>query len=113
MHVAASNGEADAIRILVAAGAALEATPNRNKATPLHAAAGKGFVEAIEALLAAGASLEARTSAGATPMALALENGHVEAQHTLRSHWAVPSHRAGTSSLAAAPDGNVASKFPI
>ena len=112
LHVAASNGEADAIRILVAAGAALEATTNRNKATPLHAAAGKGFVEAIEALLAAGASLEARTSAGATPMALALENGHVEAQLTLRSHWAVPSQRVGTSSLAAAPDGNVASKFP-
>ena len=68
LHAAAAAGQADVVRQLLTAGAALEAGDNRDR-TPLHHAAGAGHVEVVELLLAAGAALEARDEPGSDPAA--------------------------------------------
>jgi cytohesin len=78
LHLAARAGHAEAITILVAAGASLEAQADKD-ATPLHMAAQEGHAEAIRALVAAGALVEAVGLGNATPLHVAAANGQVEA----------------------------------
>ena len=82
LHAAAVSGDAKAVKVLVDAGAALEAQDHR-KRRPLHWAAYKGHTEATTVLCEAGASLEAADDYKKTPLHLAAEQGHAEAAKVL------------------------------
>ena len=69
LPLAAMHGNAGAVRVLLGAGANLEA--RTGGLTPLHLAASSGGTEAVTALLEAGANLEARNEDGNTPLHMA------------------------------------------
>lgn len=56
------------VRLLVRAGADVNACGGVTRATPLHMAARRGFVEVAEALLDCGADVAARDRSGVTPL---------------------------------------------
>jgi ankyrin repeat protein len=75
LHSAAAGGHVGVARLLVAAGADVNAT-QRHGYTPLHAAGQNGDEELTELLLGAGADPSARTDDGQTPGDLASAAGH-------------------------------------
>jgi ankyrin repeat protein len=76
LHWAAMHGDVDQTRMLVYAGARLEASTRNGNYTPLHLAAQTGKTSVVKALLAAGANASAvTTSGGATPLHFAAANG--------------------------------------
>jgi ankyrin repeat protein len=75
LHSAAAGSHVAVARLLVAAGADVNAT-QRHGYTPLHAAGQNGDAELVELLLDAGADPTARTDDGQTPADLATAAGH-------------------------------------
>ncbi|CAM9603178.1 unnamed protein product [Scytosiphon promiscuus] len=71
LHFCSQAGCAEGCRMLLAAGAEVNAKLRKTKKTPLHFAAGKGHVEAVRVLMQAGADTSAETSKGQTPLLLA------------------------------------------
>ena len=70
LPLAALSGNAGAVKVLLEAGADLEAR-NERGTTPLHKAALRGNAETVTVLLEAGADLEARNERGTTPLHMA------------------------------------------
>ena len=66
LHWAAQQGDADLVKMLVAAGARTELTTRNAAYVPLHLAARSGSAAAVTALLDAGANVRAATSSGGT-----------------------------------------------
>jgi truncated hemoglobin YjbI len=62
----------EVVRILVRAGADVNACAGVTRATPLHMAARRGFVEIARTLLDCGAAIDARDSKGDTPLQRAI-----------------------------------------
>ncbi len=83
LHSAASGRHHEVCRVLIAAGADVNAT-QRHEFTPLHAAAKHGDTELVELFLSAGADPTARTEAGDTPADTAEAAGHVDVARRLR-----------------------------
>lgn len=81
LHVAALDGKARIVRLLLDNGADIEA--NSNAGTPLHAAADKGHAECISILLDRGAICDRRDSEGKTALHIAVAQGHLEAVRVL------------------------------
>ena len=80
LHWAAMHGDVDQTRMLVYAGARLEASTRNGNYTPLHLAAQTGKTSVIKALIQAGADVNAATtSGGATPLHYAAANGNADA----------------------------------
>jgi ankyrin repeat protein len=80
LHWAAELGDAELARMLVYAGARVEATTRNGSYTPLHLASRTGRTAVITALLDAGANVNAATtSGGATPLHFASAQGNAEA----------------------------------
>jgi len=80
LHWAAMHGDVDQTRMLVYAGARLEASTRNGNYTPLHLAAQTGKTSVIKALVQAGADVNAVTTAGgATPLHYAAANGNADA----------------------------------
>jgi uncharacterized protein len=77
LHSAAAGSHVGVARLLVAAGADVNAVQPHGY-RPLHAAAQNGNRELTELLLAAGADPAARTDDGQTPADLATAAGHAE-----------------------------------
>ncbi len=75
----ARRGSHEALRVLLAAGAALETRDGEGKTALLWAAA-EGQLRCVEALLAAGADVHARSSTGVTPLHAAVARGGTPAQ---------------------------------
>ncbi|XP_049843452.1 ankyrin repeat domain-containing protein 17-like [Schistocerca gregaria] len=75
---AADGGAVEEVRVLLAAGANVEAREGGCgwEGTPLHCAAQEGHVEVARCLLDAGAVVDARDEDQRTPMHFAAENGH-------------------------------------
>jgi ankyrin repeat protein len=72
------------IETLTAHGADVNAREAETGATPLHHAASWGRLDAVKALLDSGADPTLTSKAGATPLKIALANGHTEAADLLR-----------------------------
>ncbi len=77
LYVAAENGDAELVKLLIAAGA------NVNKAneygwTPLYWAAWNGHKECVEQLIAAGADVNKAEKDGSTPLYMAAYEGRTE-----------------------------------
>lgn len=68
LHWAATHGDANEVRLLLGAGAKVEATTRNGAYTPIHMAARNGRAAAIRALLRVGANASAMTSTGAYPL---------------------------------------------
>ena len=86
MHHAVSHGKIEMMKVLIAAGAPLDAKAE-NDSTPLHWAATHGKLDAIEALVAAGADLDAQSpdkDFDGTPEKLAKKMGEKEASKLLK-----------------------------
>jgi ankyrin repeat protein len=67
LHCAATWGKVDAVRILLDAGAQVDAL-DKGRCTPLHEASSRDNVEVIRLLLDRGANLHARTESGWEPL---------------------------------------------
>ena len=83
LHSAAAGDHLAVARLLVAAGADVNA-PQLQGYRPLHAAAQNGNAELVELLLAAGADPNARNDAGQSPADLAAAAGHEDLAARLR-----------------------------
>jgi ankyrin repeat protein len=80
LHWAAQRGDMEGARMLVYAGARVEATTRNGSYTPLHLASRVGKVGVIKALLQGGANANASTSSGgATPLHFAAGQGNPDA----------------------------------
>lgn len=70
IHLAATNPDIGALKVLIAAGADVNAKDDEGT-TPLHLAAYSNRIEHAKLLLEAGADVDARTAAGRTPLSMA------------------------------------------
>jgi ankyrin repeat protein len=101
LHYAAFFGKEEAARILLEAGASVDAyTRNPFANQPLHAAAAGRHIEVSRRLIAAGADVDATQHGGFTPLHEAAQHGDVELAELLLSAGADPS--------IALPDGQTA-----
>ncbi len=79
LHWAATRGDASVSKMLVAAGARVDAFTRNGNYTPLHLAAKSGRAEAVKVLLNAGADVKAATTTGgATALHFAAADGDPE-----------------------------------
>lgn len=83
LHSAAAGRHHEVCRVLIAAGADVNAT-QRHGYTSLHAAAQHGDAELVELLLSAGADPSATRDDGETPAETAEAAGHVDVARRLR-----------------------------
>ena len=88
LHWAALNGSPEIARMLIGAGADLEAATRIGAHTALHVAGREGSGEIVAILAEAGADVEAVTETGATPLHFAAASGDVQAVTALLDHGA-------------------------
>ena len=88
LHWAALNGNAEIARLLIDAGADLEAATRIGAHTPLHVAGREGSGEIVAVLAEAGANVAAVTETGAMPLHFAAASGDVVAVTALLGHGA-------------------------
>ena len=87
LHSAAMEGHVEAVRLLITAGANIEAGTRLGHYTPLHLASRNGHAVVVEALLEAGSDVHARSSnGGVTALHLAAEYGDPETIRVLVKH---------------------------
>ena len=86
LHWAAQRSDDAIARVLVYAGANLEAVTRIGHHTPLHVASKSGHAGVVNTLLDAGSDPMARTSSGTTPLHLAARAGNAEAVIALLLH---------------------------
>ncbi len=87
LHLAAFFGGTDAVRAILAAGAAPDADAvNRFKVRPIHSAAAARDVASVRALLDAGADPNVRQQGGYTPLHTAAHNEDFELVGLLLAH---------------------------
>jgi uncharacterized protein len=81
LHLAAFFGHPDAVRVLLDAGADVEAEATNSfleRVRPLHSAAAAGDRECCRLLVVAGADVNAQQAGGLTPVMAAEQNGDEE-----------------------------------
>ena len=88
--IAAQLGHVNVMRVLLEAGASLEATRSQTGANALLMAAHNGHVECAEALLKGGANPEATNNNGFTALLKAAQNGHASCVEALLKRGANP-----------------------
>jgi ankyrin repeat protein len=95
LHFAAFFGKAEAARLLLEHGAAVDVyTRNPFANQPLHAAAAGRHLEVCRILLAAGADVDATQHGGFTPLHEAAQHGDVEMTELFLSAGAAPTAAA-------------------
>ena len=78
LHLAAAEGNNDAVQLLLESGAEADAVTTNSGCTSLHYAASLGHVELCELLVRYGADTDAQTASMGTPLHLAVSRGHPE-----------------------------------
>ena len=68
LNLAAAEGHADAVRVLMSRGAEVNEVNPYNGNTAPHAASEEGHVHVIELLMSKGASVDVRDNIGLTPL---------------------------------------------
>src|SRR5690606_37903578 len=97
LYLAAVNGSAPMIKLLLEAGADPNLTVLSHTETPLMFAARSGALDAVKLLLDAGAELEAKDDyRGATPIPFAAEQNHADVVRYLIERGANPNARTKT-----------------
>ena len=89
MHVAAANGHANILSLLLDHGGDVDSQGGVNGATPLHRASWNGKVEAGQYLLDRGADINARNRDNWTPLFYVVFQGHIEFARMLLKRGAV------------------------
>jgi ankyrin repeat protein len=84
------------VKLLIAAGAKVNAQEGWRGQTPLMWAAAEGHSEAVQALIAAGAEINARSKAGFTPLLFAVREGRAEVVKILLKAGASPEEALAT-----------------
>lgn len=84
LHVAATWGDVDAIKLLIEHGARIDAE-GEDGLTPLHSAAVQGNAQAVGVLLDHGANAAAAEVHGHTALELAIALGHSEVASLLKA----------------------------
>src|SRR6266536_1675489 len=103
LHFAAFFGKAEVARILIEAGADVDAVAdNEMRVQPLHSAAAGRHLEVCRLLLAAGADVDARQAGGFTPLHAAAQNGDPELVELFLSAQADPTATTDTGQTPAA-----------
>jgi ankyrin repeat protein len=103
LHFAAFFGKPEVARILLEAGAAVDAVAaNEMRVRPLHSAAAGRHLEVCRLLLAAGADVNATQAGGFTPLHAAAQNGDPELVELFLSARADPSATTDTGDTPAA-----------
>lgn len=96
LHWTATRGDAAVARMLIVAGARLDATTRNGSYTPLHLASRAGKASVVEVLLDAGADVNAATaSGGATALHMAAGIGDTAVIRILVAHKATVDVREG------------------
>lgn len=90
LHAALAGPDPDVARLLVAAGADVNARQSGNS-TPLHSTAANGYLELTHLLLERGADPQARNAAGRTPAEVARQSGHAAVADALEQAAAAAS----------------------
>jgi ankyrin repeat protein len=102
LHLAAFFGQAEPTRVLIHAGADVNAVSrNEMKVQPLHSAAAARRDEVARLLIDAGADVNAKQRHGYTPLHAAAENGDVELVDMLLDHGAAIDAKTDDRKLAA------------
>lgn len=86
MGLAAANGDADIVGVMIERGSPVNTSDRGSGATPLHHAAMHGSAAVVERLLESGASTSAVTARGETPLDVAIRHGNDEAAEVLQRH---------------------------
>ena len=73
---AARTGKVDAVKVLLAAGADVQAKEPKRGQTALMWAAAEGHAEVVDALIRAGADFRYRLDTGYSPFLFAVREGH-------------------------------------
>jgi ankyrin repeat protein len=85
--VASANGHAPVVKLLLAAGAAVDQTDDDGR-TAVFLASLFGVVAVVAMLIAAGANVDLAMKNGATPLYVACQNGHADVARLLLVHKA-------------------------
>ncbi|MEE2790120.1 MAG: ankyrin repeat domain-containing protein, partial [Acidobacteriota bacterium] len=93
LHWAALHGDVEITRLLLDAGATIEATTRLGSHTPLHVASRSAHAGVATTLIKAGANPLAITSTGATPLHFAAQAGHPGTIRALLEHGVAPDPR--------------------
>ncbi len=93
LHFASFDGHVALVRLLLDAGAQIEAKDNGG-ATPLYGASQEGHLEAARLLLACGAAVDEGTNDGSNSLMIASEMGHIDVVRELLAHGAAINARA-------------------
>jgi ankyrin repeat protein len=88
LHWAANNRSVEMTKLLISAGAQLDAPTRIGAHTPLHVAAEEGAGDVVKTLADAGANVKAVTSTGVTPLHFAAEAGTIDGIEALVAHGA-------------------------
>ncbi|CQD08614.1 ankyrin repeat domain protein [Wolbachia endosymbiont wPip_Mol of Culex molestus] len=83
LTIAAENGHASVVEVLLKAEANVNAVDSNKWFTPLHVAAENGHASVVEVLLKAKANVNAVGIEGCTPLHVAAENGHASVVEVL------------------------------
>ena len=94
LHLAATRGDAEIVRLLLEARADKDAVRPCDEATALHLAAQNGHLEVVQLLMQAGAALDMFTKFGETALQLAIVNGHSSVVQLLLEAGAAPGRMA-------------------
>ena len=108
---AVAAGDLEAVKRLVEEEQATNRRHPRDGHTPLHEAARQGRLEVVQVLLKAGADLSLRDKSGedgkgATALAIAIEEGHLEIAGILRNAGGLTNHSVNSSLKSAVFNGH-------
>ncbi len=95
LHRAAANSNVEIVRLLMSAGAAIDARNTLHGWMPIHYAAKQGCAEAIRVLLEAGSPVDAKDRYDREPIHMAAESGDPESVEVLLNAGAKIDTKAG------------------